>query len=235
MKAYGHRRRGIRFVLLTTFAGLASGVLTVALCNGPHYQNLSKTDGLLNLGLPFGAAMTLCFALAGVMRSSWRLLCFFALAPCVLVISLSSAEIVDFLFAGRERYHPTSLFVGGMIGGLIIVSGTSILFRPKRSISATAREALLWSVLSGALSPVGWALGPSLGMRVWSALHAMGLTGPSETFLYVLNGETVYGPPNRLFALFVVWQAGMGFALGMTLRNVREKREPSSSEELKLT
>jgi len=230
----GKRKRGSRFVVLLSIAGLASGVFTAALCEG----NFSS-----GLGVPFAAIITFCLAIARVARSSWRLLCFFALVACIFGISVCSAELADFSFAGRERYHPTSMFVGGMIGGFLILSGAFILFRPKTSISAAAREALCWSVLAGALSPIAWALGPSLGIWIWSALHAVGLTTPAntlssatpaDTLSNALYGETGYGPLSRLFALFVVWQAGMGFALGMTLRNVREKREPSSFEGLKL-
>jgi hypothetical protein len=233
--APNERRRGVAFVLLMSFAGLASGVITVALCDGPYYQALYRTDGLINLGIPFGAAMASCLVITGVTRAIWRLLCLLALVPCVLIISVSSAEMVDFLFAGRERYHPTSLFVGGTIGGLIILVGALILFQPKIGFRAIALHTLTWAVLPGVLSPIAWVLGPSLCMWVWSALHRLGLTSPTEAFLHVLNGETVYGPPNRLFALFVVWQTGMGLVLGMTLRNARQKRETSSLEELKLT
>jgi hypothetical protein len=122
-----------------------------------------------------------------------------------------------------------------MVGGFIILTGARIFSQSNMSITAILCEALCWSTLAGVLSPIAWALGPSLGMYVWSALHAVGLTSPADTFSEALYGETGNGPPNRLFALFVLWQTGMGFALGMTLRNVRQKRETSSWEDLKLT
>ena len=97
------------------------------------------------------------------------------------------------------------------------------------------RKAFIWSLVGGVLAPIAWALGPSLGMGVWSALHSAGVISPTNTFSNALYGETGYGPPSRLYALFVVWQTGMGFALGMTLRKVRERRDTSSLQELKLT
>ena len=129
------------------------------------------------------------------------------------------------------------------MGGFIILSAAFILFRPKTSIGATAREALPWSVFAGVLSPIAWALGPSLGIWIWSALHAVGLTAPAntlssatptDTLSNALYGETGHGPLSRLFALFVVWQTGMGFALGMALRKMPQKRDTSSLVELKL-
>jgi hypothetical protein len=102
------------------------------------------------------------------------------------------------------------------------------------TLSAIAWDSF-WSILVGALSPIAWELGPSLGMWLWSGLHAAGITSPTNTFSNALSGETGYGPPSRLYALFVVWQTALGLALGVALRNQREKREPSSFEELKLT
>ncbi|MGH9517600.1 MAG: hypothetical protein ACRD3P_18185 [Terriglobales bacterium] len=229
------RKQGSKLVMLLSLAGLSSGVLTAALCDGSFSSDL---------GIPFAAITAFCFAISYMVRSMCRLLCFFALVACTFGISVFSAEISDFLFSGRERYHPTSLFMGGMVGGFIILGGAFILFRPKTSISGTAREAFFWSVLPGILSPVAWALGPSLGIWIWSALHAVGLTTPAntlssatpaDTLSNALYGETGYGPLSRLFALFVVWQAGMGFVLGMALRKASGKAKTSSWEELKLT
>ena len=77
--------------------------------------------------------------------------------------------------------------------------------------------------------------GPSLGIGIWSALHAVGLTTTTDTLQNALYGESGNGPPSRFFALFVVWQTGMGFALGMALRKMPRQREKSSLVELKLT
>jgi hypothetical protein len=217
-------------VLLMPFAGLISGVLTAALC-GDHFSN--------SLGIPFGAIMAFCLAASGITRSVWRLVCFFALTACTFYISVFSAAeaelaIRDLLDAVRRTTYPTSYFVGGAIGGFLVLGGTMLLTERRIGIRVICRRALTWSLIAGVSAPIAWALGPSVGLWIWSLSHALGLTSSPNTLSPALYGETGYGPPSRLYALFVVWQTAMGFALGMTLRNVREKRETSSLQELKL-
>jgi hypothetical protein len=222
---------------MLTFAGLVSGFITVALC-GSYYDNLDRSDVIISLGIPFGAIMAVCFVITGVTHNVLKVVCFFTLATCTLLFSVFLAMGLEVGAAThsigtREIVHPIALFAGGMLGGFIILSG-ALLLQFKMRFGDIAREAIHWSALAGALSPVAWALGPSLGMWVWSALQAVGLNSPahllSESYV-----EAGWGRSSRLFALFVVWQTGMGFALGMALRKVRQIQEPSSSEELKLT
>ena len=228
--ATDERRRGIGFVLLMTFAGLVSGVLTAALCVD-HVSN--------GLGIPFGVTVALCLGLTGVTRSILRLAAVPILFGCTFVFSFFLTEMLELMAGERfvgtvEKNHLIALFIGGMLGGFIVIRGSRILSKTEMTLTALAWDAL-WSILVGALSPTAWELGPSLGMWLWSGLHAAGVTSPTNIFLNALYGETGYGPLSRLFAVFIVWQTGMGFALGMTLRNIREKREPSSLQELKLS
>jgi hypothetical protein len=158
-----------------------------------------------------------------------------ALVSCAFVFSVFLTVILEIKAGERfvgtvEKNQLIALSIGGMLGGFIIIREPRILCKSDTTLTATAWDAL-WSIILGVLSPIGWWLGPALGMLVWRYLHAMGLTSATNTFSKALSGETGYGPPSRLFALFVVWQAGMGFALGMTLRKVRET---SSLQELKL-
>lgn len=230
MKVFRERQRGFGFVLLMAFAGLSSGVITAAACD----DNFSY-----GLGISFGVVVAFCLAVAGVTRSVVRLASLVALVSCTFVFSVLLTEMLQ-IMAGRrfvgavEKNHLIALFIGGMLGGFIIIRGSRILCKADTALTAIAWDAL-WSLILGALSPIGWWLGPALGMLVWRYLHAVGLTSATNTFSKALSGETGYGPPSRLYALFVLWQTGMGFVLGMALRKVREKREPSSSEELKLT
>jgi hypothetical protein len=223
--------KGVGFVLLMSFAGLFSGVLTAALC-GDRFSN--------SLGIPFGAIMAFCFAASGVTRSVSKLTCFFLATACSFYISVFSAveadlAIRDLLDAVRSTAYPTSYFFGGAIGGFLVLGGAMILTERSIGLRVIGRKAFAWSLVAGALAPIAWALGPSLGMWVWSALHTAGVTSPMNTFSNALFGETGYGPPSSLFALFVIWQTGVSFALGMILRNVRETPEKFPVEELKLT
>jgi hypothetical protein len=108
--------------------------------------------------------------------------------------------------------HTISLFAGGMAGGFIILTGTLLLVGPKMRLGRVMRKAVLWSFFSGVLGPIGWAMGPSLGMWIWSGFRDRGLTPPAETFANAIHGDT-----SRLFALYIVWQAGTAFAMGIAL------------------
>jgi hypothetical protein len=226
----GERQWGIGFVLLMSFAGLVSGVITAALCD----DNFSY-----GLGVPFGVIIVFCLAMTGVTRSILRLASLLALLSCAFVFSVLLTEMLEIMAGERfvgtvEKNHLIALFIGGTLGGFIIIRGCRILSKSEMTLTAIAWDGL-WSIMVGALSPIAWSLGPSMGIWIWSALHAVGFTSPTDTLQNALYGETGKGPPSRLFALFVVWQTGMGFALGMTLRKLREKRETSSWEGLKIT
>lgn len=223
------RWRGVGFVSLMSFAGLVSGVVTAALCDDRFSYAV---------GIPFGIVISFCLAVTGVTRSILRLACLLTLVSCAFVFSVFLTEMLELeagtRFVGTvDKNELIALFIGGMVGAFIIIRGSSILSKSEMTLTAIACDAL-WSIMLGALSPIAWSLGPTLGMWVWSALHAWGFTSPTDTFSHALYGETGYGHTSQLFALFVVWQTAMGFAMGMTLRRVREKRETSSFEGLKL-
>ena len=224
------RWRAAGFVLLISLAGLVSGVISAAVCDD-HFSS--------GLGIPFGVIVAFCLAVTRVTRSILRLASLLALVSCTFLFSVFLAVILQIMAGERfvgtvDKNQLIALFIAGMLGGFIIIRGSRILCKADTTLTAMAWDAL-WSIILGVLSPIGWWLGPALGMLVWRYLHAVGLTSATNTFSKALSGETGYGPPSRLYALFVVWQTAMGFAIGMTLRNVREKRETSSLAELKLT
>jgi hypothetical protein len=123
----------------------------------------------------------------------------------------------DWGIGSPPSVSPVSLFAGGMAGGFLVIGGALFLAGPKTRLGSLTRRALRWSVLGGILAPMGWALGP------WVASGHPGPAAPIAPF-----GNT----PNNQYALYVVWQTGIAFALGIALRG---NRAISSSEELKLT
>lgn len=205
------------FVVLMSIGGLASGLLTAALSGG-------RFDNPYGLGIPFGVIVAFCLAVTGIARGISTLGCLIALTICSFPISVFFAEGLEIGALTHtetgtpEILQPIALFAGGMAGGFLVLGGALFLARPRTGLRAIVWKALRWSVLGGALAPIAWALGPSLGMWVWSGLHVAGLTSPHNTFSEAMYGESGVGAPNRLFALFVVWQTGMAFAMGINLR-----------------
>jgi len=55
-------------------------------------------------------------------------------------------------------------------------------------------------------------------MTLWQIVHSMNLTAPTETFQNAKLGET-----SRMFSLWVIWQVGMGFVLGLVVNGKQSK------------
>jgi hypothetical protein len=119
---------------------------------------------------------------------------------------------------------PIALFVGGVLGGFLILS--EAVFLPRIETKKRAfKLALLWSLLGGAAAAVGWELGPTLGAALLSLVHALHFDSLTNLPGDVLNGADI---TRSSFSLYVVWQTGMAFLLGVLLRRYEPK--PRSKE-----
>jgi hypothetical protein len=200
-----------------TLAGLVSGLITCGLV-----WPAGRLGGYI-LGGVFGATMTVSLVLCGMLRAAWKALWLPLVAAAADYISIMVAGCVELGLAwmllpmDRPAPHesPVALFAGGLIGAFLVLGGILTLSHPEVGMRALAARALWWSVPGGALGVVGWALGPSLGMAIWSGVHAVGLTAPTETFENALSGTS------RQYSLFVVWQTGMAFVIGLMLRRYK--------------
>lgn len=107
---------------------------------------------------------------------------------------------------------PIALFIGGLVGGFLIVSAVLWLMvqRGRRRI----RRALLWSVASGILAVVGWALSPLLGAPL---SHVIRISLPNEAWITPLS-STPNGPLGMICSVFFIWQVGMAFAIGLVVQ-----------------
>lgn len=125
----------------------------------------------------------------------------------------------------RMTESPLALFAGGVFGGFLILG----LIPPELNLGikrqAIERLALPWSLLSGVIAVVGWAMGPLLGMTLWSLSHALHLTAPTETFQNAAYGGTAYQ-----YSLYPVWQTGTAFVLGVVLRRYESKSRQKETE-----
>jgi hypothetical protein len=179
----------------------------------------SATPGTLGwfiLGTPLGVCLTVSLATCGILRG------FNGLCKAILIVVLSSlayfvsvrvAVGLELAFPTPLEYpplhYPRSMFAGGFVGGFLMLGGIFVLVYPtfrwptienaQEPSRTVAFKVLLFSVLCGVVGIVGWGLGPYLGVLVWSVLHDLGLTSPTETFQYALHGE-----PSHRFSLFVV-------------------------------
>jgi len=219
--AQSNGQRDWTLVLLMAFAGLMSALITM--CTSYSLGHYAVSRGrLLDFsqmffpGAVFGAIISGCFVLCGYLRDLWK--------PLVIsvVSSVSYAASVWAAFA-VELYSPflnnqergwvsgQALFVGGLVGALSTLSAISLLLNSEFTWQRRIFNALCWTPAGGLLGIAGWALGPSLGMAFWQIVHSMNLTAPTETF------RNAQGLTSHTYSLLAVWQAGMGFALGLVV------------------
>ncbi len=213
-----------------SLAGLFSGLLT-AFC--------SKSGGQLwNALLPgvaFGALISGGLVMCGILQSIGKATRIIALTIAAYIVSNLVATAVQlallpFIPESQQwsmghpmTESPIAVFAGGAIGGFLILYGIVILLHPKTERRGLEAKILLCSSASGALGVIGWALGPSLGMALWSVSHALHLTAPTETYQNAAYGGTGYQ-----YSLYPVWQSGTAVLLGVLLR--RYEAKPPSKE-----
>jgi nitrate reductase gamma subunit len=134
-------------------------------------------------------------------------------------VSIMVAGTVEIALDGQHTMgqppstSPLSLFAGGSVGSFLVLGGVLLLVHRDGRPRALALKVLVSSAICGFLSVIGWALGPSLGMYLWSALHALGRTPPDEAFQNALHSDV-----SHQLSLFVIWQTGTASLLGFILR-----------------
>lgn len=202
-------------VMLLTLAGLLSGLLTIAV----SYTNPRYPSQFL-LGAPSGVLIASCLAALGILRDSGRIIRLILVATVAYFLSF----FVAFFFQGaflsifmtyseKLAISPIALFVGGVAGAFILIG--EVVFLPRIQPKSRALQlALLWSLLGGALAVGGAALGPSLGAALLRFVHSLGLASLTKLPEDALNSAD---QTRLLFSLYLVWQTGMGFVLGLLL------------------
>jgi hypothetical protein len=202
-------------------AGLLSGLITAGLVYPAGRLGMSVPGGV------FGVAMAITLSVCRVPLRPWRAILLAVAAAVAYYLSWCTAAIVELGFSGGNSMgqpfdvSPVTMFVGGAVGGFVVLVVILRLVGPKVAIRTLAEKAVIGSLVAGSLGVIGWSLGPSLGMAIWSVLHGMSLTFPTETFQNALEGQTSHG-----YSLFVVWQTGMALMLAVML----QRYKPQSPE-----
>lgn len=185
------------WIILATL-GLTSGILTMT---GPYLKGVYFSSGGL-----FGVALFAYFFVCRGYRSFSRAILLMPLSVVAYALAVWGTMFSAALF-GVSQSEPSlaSLFVGGVIGGFLLLTAVLFLFRspgiPGRHLFA---KAAIWSLVSGGLGALGWALGPSLGKALWSALPIAALPQP-DSF--------------REYSLYFVWQPLMALLIGFVVKS----------------
>jgi hypothetical protein len=215
------------FVPFLSLAGLLSGLVTAGLVypTGKLGWNV--------LGAPFGAVMAVALAMCGVLRGLWKAILLPVATAAAFYLSFMKAGIVEIKFPWQiwstgelTPPEPVALFVGGFVGGFLVLGIILILIHAEVGIRTLALKMAIGSLVGGILGVIGWSLGPSLGMVIWSGVRDVGLTAPTESF------QNALGESSHRDSLFVVWQTGMALLLAIMLKPYKVKSRGGSSSSL---
>ena len=230
-----HREFGRSPVVILTIAGLAGGLLT-AMLKYPieHLSTGSHVFLRYSLGAPLGAMLGISLAWCGVLGG------FKGLSQAILFVPLSGMAyfVSQCVAVGTElavtsgkpmsmgdvpSYSLWSMFAGGFLGGFLVLYGVLLLVYPGQLCVLLMFKVLFSSILTGLLAIVAYSLGPYLDVAVWSLVHELGLTPPTETF------QNARGDVSHVYSLFVVWQTGTAFLLGLILRSLHSPSKTRSA------
>lgn len=209
-------KEGQRFTAVFLLGGIASGVLTVLAAE------IAGQGGPLVPSLSFGLIISGCLILFRSVSSVRQIFFVIGASIAAYAFALLAAGFTELTLPASwsigDKHSPIALFVGGFIGALVITSGTLAQAQVRTRLRDSTLNITFCSVVGGVLGVIGWALGPSLGMALWHAVHALGLTAPTET---ALNAA---GDTSHALSMCLLWQAGMGLVLGIALQRLGVNR-----------
>jgi hypothetical protein len=108
------------------------------------------------------------------------------------------------------------LLIAGVLGAVLVLAAVLRLYSAETSWRRVMSKSLPWSLVGGILALVGWGLGPTLGLSIWSTLKSYQLIPPNEDLQYAARSMNL-----NQYSANIIWQAGMGMILGIMLSETR--------------
>ncbi len=217
------QKRDPALMLLTASGGLISALITSCASFPLGHFAVSQNNRLLDFsqiffpGAVFGAIASGCFALRRYLRDLWKAIAItaaFSVAYFFADLAAVEVSLHPFGLVPHDRIGEVTdpaLVAGGLTGAFCIICAVSLLLNSRLTWQRRMLKALCWTPVGAVLGVVGWVLGPSLGIALWQIVHSMNLTAPTETF------RNAQGRTSHMFSLWAVWQAGVGFVLGLVV------------------
>jgi MFS family permease len=194
-------------------AGFIAGILTLAIPS--LIDRLGIPIGALTgifIGDIFGAVNSLYLCVVLRKRSVWGSLGLILGSTVAYIVAMFTtffaAGSVGFSQADQEGSTlgsaPILAFaIGGAVGAFLVLFAALTFFSDHRKLSRIFISSLKWSALGGVLGALGWAAGPLLGELILDVVGRK-ILSPS-----VKDDSGYY------YSIYLVWQAGMGLALGL--------------------
>lgn len=178
-------------------------------------------------GVVFGVAMVCGLVAFKALKNPVKAAGLIFLSPVAFYAAHFASFVTQLVLSGlglltpSERWtmgnggspSPIALFIGGLMGGFLLVGAVLWLLAPR---GHRVRKAVLWSAASGLFAIVGWALSPLLGPGL---SHVLRIMRPKDVWLTApAQSSTPDGPLGIICSVFFVWQTGMAFVIGLIAR-----------------
>lgn len=215
-----------RNVALAFCAGLLAGVLTIVLPLALSNTHANLFFGLF-VGDIFGLVFSIYFWIFWRLRSIGKTAGFIITSTFSYIVAFyvtffsaeylpHAAQVRD--SAGIMANVPLAApFIGGFVGAFSVLVSALVLFSFEAKLLRVIKKSLIWSLAGGALGVIGWVLGPSLGGIVVSVLGQRDASSNRADEL-----------TNYCYSLFLIWQSGMGFVLGLLTQPESRERQTST-------
>lgn len=196
-------------------AGFIAGILTLKVPAWFKRLGIPLNGGTgLFIGCVFGAVISVYLCIALSKKSVWGSLGLI-FASTVAYMVAWNATILSGMALGFAQAAPnpegsslgsTSIFafaIGGAVGAFLVLLAALIFFSDRRKLSHIFLTSLKWSTFGGVLGALGWAAGPLFGKLLLGAADNRALlpSAKEDSGYYI--------------SIYLVWQAGMGLALGL--------------------
>src|ERR1700732_4045071 len=225
------RREPALTIGILTLLGVASAFISIlvpALLREPRSPLfVGSTLGIFP-GDVFGALISIYFLTYAGIRSLTKVVALVIASTFAYFLSWLGGTFLGMLVSGALGLQMKSgsgdleagmfapLLIAGISGAFVIVWAVLRLYSMETSWRRLGMRSLVWSLPGGLFGLIGWALGPSLGLAVWSTLASHRLVGITEDVDYAIRSNTA----NR-YSADIVWQIGMSILLGVVLSNTR--------------
>jgi len=194
-------------------AGMASALMTIYMYSYHYpypYVRYLRYGNPLGSGV-FGVSLAVVFWLFLGLHSFWKTAVFIAASIAAAYLAFLSAVLVTGrLFASGPPYKG-GFFVGGLVGGFVLVAAALFLLFPKPKVWRVVVKAACWSLAGGLLGVIGNASGDLFG-RI----------RPHLAFVPVQQ-------TNSDISLILVWQTGMGLVLALALWSKARRLQAGSA------
>jgi len=220
-------------IAILSLLGLVSALLSnlvPALLTAPRSPLFVGSSLGVFPGDVFGAMIAVCFLTYAGIRSATKAIGLVIASMFAYFVAMFSGMFLGMFASQIMGFQPNwdtasaelradmvaPVLIAGVLGAFLVLTAVLRLYSAETSWRRVMRKSLPWSLVGGLLALVGWGMGPSLGMLVWSTLKSYQLVPANEDIGYAARSMNL-----NQYSANIIWQTGMGMILGIMLLETR--------------